>query len=107
MKTGTFTGNLELYNTGEATTVNIGGRTVPIEYELSSALAYTLEGSQAIVLSYGGFSPEIFLFSKTRRDIRMASFSWPLIGRSHSGDLCSWYSIQSSPVGRDVQRAFK
>ena len=51
MKTGKFTGNLELYNTGEATTVNIGGRTVPIEYELSSALAYTLEGSQAIALN--------------------------------------------------------
>lgn len=32
---------------GEATSVAIDGRTVPLEYELSSALAYTLEGSKA------------------------------------------------------------
>jgi pimeloyl-ACP methyl ester carboxylesterase len=62
MKTGTVTGNLELYTTGEATTVTIDGRTVPIEYELSSALAYTLEGSQAYSfelkgLFSGDFSP--------------------------------------------------
>jgi triacylglycerol esterase/lipase EstA (alpha/beta hydrolase family) len=62
LKTGKIMGNLELYTTGEATTVTIDGRTVPIEYELSSALAYTLEGSQAYSfelkgLFSGDFSP--------------------------------------------------
>jgi len=68
MKTGKFTGNLELYNTGEATTVNIGGRTVPIEYELSSALAYTLEGSQAYSFELRGlFSGDFSLFKGKAR----------------------------------------
>jgi pimeloyl-ACP methyl ester carboxylesterase len=68
MKTGAFTGNLELYNTGEATTVNIGGRSVPIEYELSSALAYTLEGSQAYSFELRGlFSGDFSLFKDKAR----------------------------------------
>jgi pimeloyl-ACP methyl ester carboxylesterase len=68
MKTGKFTGNLELYNTGEATTVTIGGRTVPIEYELSSALAYTLEGSQAYSFELRGlFSGDFSLFKDKAR----------------------------------------
>lgn len=68
MKTGKFTGNLELYNTGEDTTVNIGGRTVPIEYELSSALAYTLEGSQAYSFELRGlFSGDFSLFKDKAR----------------------------------------
>jgi len=68
MKTGKFTGNLELYNTGEATTVTIGGRTVPIEYELSSALAYTLEGSKAYSFELRGlFSGDFSLFKDKAR----------------------------------------
>jgi pimeloyl-ACP methyl ester carboxylesterase len=68
MKTGKFTGNLELYNTGEATTVTIGGRTVPIEYELSSALAYTLEGSQAYSFELRGlFSGDFSIFKDKAR----------------------------------------
>jgi pimeloyl-ACP methyl ester carboxylesterase len=47
LKTGKLNGKMELYTTQEATSVTINGRTVPIEYELSSALAYALEGSQA------------------------------------------------------------
>jgi hypothetical protein len=41
LKNGKIAANLELYTTGEATTVNIDGQTVPLEYELSSAMAYT------------------------------------------------------------------
>ena len=68
MKTGTFKGNLELYNTGEATSVNIGGRTVPIEYELSSALAYTLEGSRVYEFELRGlFSGDLSLFKDKAR----------------------------------------
>ncbi len=62
LKTGKMMANLELYTTGEATTVSIDGRTVPLEYELSSAMAYTLEGSQVYKfelrgLFSGDFSP--------------------------------------------------
>ena len=68
MKAGNLTGNLELYTTAEATTVNIGGRTVPIEYESSSALAYTLEGSQAYSFELRGlFSGDFSLFKDKAR----------------------------------------
>ena len=68
MKAGRLTGNLELYTTAEATTVNIGDRTVPIEYELSSALAYTLEGSQAYSFELKGlFSGDFSLFKDKAR----------------------------------------
>jgi triacylglycerol esterase/lipase EstA (alpha/beta hydrolase family) len=68
MKAGTLTANLELYTTAEATTVNIEGRTVPIEYELSSALAYTLEGSQAYSFELKGlFSGDFSLFKDKAR----------------------------------------
>jgi pimeloyl-ACP methyl ester carboxylesterase len=68
MKVGTLTGNLELYTTAEATTVTIDGRTVPIEYELSSALAYTLEGSQAYSFELKGlFSGDFSLFKDKAR----------------------------------------
>jgi triacylglycerol esterase/lipase EstA (alpha/beta hydrolase family) len=68
MKAGNLTGSLELYTTAEATTVNIDGRTVPIEYELSSALAYTLEGSQAYSFELKGlFSGDFSLFKDKAR----------------------------------------
>jgi triacylglycerol esterase/lipase EstA (alpha/beta hydrolase family) len=68
MKTGTLTANLEIYTPGEATTVNIDGRTVPIEYELSSALAYTLEGSQDYSFELKGlFSGDFSLFKDKAR----------------------------------------
>ena len=68
LKTGKMRGNLELYTTGEATAVNIDGRTVPIEYELSSALAYTLEGSQAYSFELKGlFSGDFSLFKDKAR----------------------------------------
>ena len=38
-------GYLELYTPHEATSVSIDGNEVPLEFELSSALAYSLEGS--------------------------------------------------------------
>ena len=49
IRTGKATGRFELYTTGKATTVTIGNRVVPLEYDLTPALAYTLEGSK----SYG------------------------------------------------------
>jgi hypothetical protein len=45
LKTGRVIGKLELTTTEEKLVTTLEGRTVPIEYGLSSALAYTLEGS--------------------------------------------------------------
>ena len=45
IKGGNIQGDLELYTTDEATAVTIDGNEVPLEFELSSALAYSLEGS--------------------------------------------------------------
>jgi len=68
LKTGKVTANLELYTTGEATSVNIDGRTVPLEYELSSAMAYTLEGSQVYRFELKGlFSGDFSLIGKKAR----------------------------------------
>jgi triacylglycerol esterase/lipase EstA (alpha/beta hydrolase family) len=68
LNTGKVRANLELYTTGEATTLNIDGRTVPIEYELSSALAYTLEGSQAYSFELKGlFSGDFSLIKDKAR----------------------------------------
>lgn len=68
LKTGKVMANLELYTTGEATSVNIDGRTVPLEYELSSAMAYTLEGSQVYRFELRGlFSGDFSLIGKKAR----------------------------------------
>ncbi len=45
LERGNLQGYLELFTTDEATSVTIEGREVPLEFELSSALAYSLEGS--------------------------------------------------------------
>lgn len=68
LRTGKITANLELYTTGEATSVNIDGRTVPLEYELSSAMAYTLEGSQVYRFELRGlFSGDFSFIGKKAR----------------------------------------
>ena len=68
LKTGKVRGNLELYTTAKATTVTIDGRTVPIEYEMSSALAYTLEGSRIYELEFRGlFSGDFFIIKDRAR----------------------------------------
>lgn len=46
LKSGQLKGRFELYTVGEAISVEVNGRTVPLEYEMSSALAYTVEGSE-------------------------------------------------------------
>jgi pimeloyl-ACP methyl ester carboxylesterase len=68
LKTGKIRGNIELYTTAKATTVTIDGRTVPIEYETSSALAYTLEGSRIYELEFRGlFSGDFFIIKDRAR----------------------------------------
>lgn len=55
LRSGKMESTLEVYTTDKATTINIEGQTVPIEYGLSSALAYTLERSQMYKLELSGF----------------------------------------------------
>jgi hypothetical protein len=55
LKRGRIQGYLELYTTDEATSVTIDGREVPLEFELSSALAYSLEGSSFYDFELKGF----------------------------------------------------
>ncbi len=68
LKTGNVRGNLELYTTAKATTVVVDSRTVPIEYETSSALAYTFEGSRIYELELRGlFSGDFFIIKDRAR----------------------------------------
>jgi pimeloyl-ACP methyl ester carboxylesterase len=68
LKTGKLRGRLELYTTDSATTVTIGGRTVPLEFDLSSALASTLEGSKVYSMETKGFfSGNLLLFKDEKR----------------------------------------
>ena len=46
LQSGHLRGRFELYTEDEATSITINGHTVPLEYEQSSALAYTLEGNR-------------------------------------------------------------
>jgi pimeloyl-ACP methyl ester carboxylesterase len=54
LKKGTVRGNLELHTTQDTTSVTINGREVPLEFEMSSALAHTLEGSAMYRLELKG-----------------------------------------------------
>lgn len=68
LKSGNVRGNLEFYTTSSATTVAIDGREVPIEYETSSALAYTLEGSSVYSFELKGlFSGDFSIIKDTAR----------------------------------------
>ncbi len=68
LRTGRVTGTLVLYTTQESTTVNVGGRNVPLEYRPTAALAYTLEGSQVYDLELKGLlSGDAILFRPSAR----------------------------------------
>jgi len=53
--TGNLRGRLEVYAADAATTVEIGGRSVPLELEPTAALAYQLEGAAVWDTEIGGF----------------------------------------------------
>lgn len=68
LRSGRVTGRLELMTKEETTTVDVYGRTIPVEFGLSSALAYTLEGSQVYRFELKGFFSGNFLpFKETSR----------------------------------------
>ena len=55
LSSGKLTGKLEVYNVDSAKTVRIGEVDVPVEYETTSALAYTLEGARVWDFEIAGF----------------------------------------------------
>ena len=50
ISSGRVEGTLALFTTQESTAINVRGREVPLEYRPTSALAYTLEGSEVYSL---------------------------------------------------------
>jgi pimeloyl-ACP methyl ester carboxylesterase len=70
LKTGVFGARMELNTTNENTLVTIGDRRVPLEFGVSSALAYTLEGSQAYKIELKGLLSGDFVLFKDRARFR-------------------------------------
>src|SRR5688572_7816205 len=52
---GTVQGKLELYAADQTSTVNVGGRNIPLELEPTAALAYQLEGAPIWDFEIAGF----------------------------------------------------
>lgn len=68
LKTGHITAKLELKTTQTGTSMTVDDRRVPIEFGLSSALAYTLEGSQVYKLELKAlFSGDLRLVKEASR----------------------------------------
>ena len=68
LDTGRLTGRLELYTTQKNTSIAVEGRTVPLEFGLTAALADTLEGSQVYEFELKGlFSGDFALLKDTAR----------------------------------------
>ena len=65
---GRVEGALALFTTQESTSVTVGGREVPLEFRPSSALAYTLEGSEVYSLELKALlSGDLALLKKSPR----------------------------------------
>ena len=65
---GRVEGALALFTTQESTSVSVGGRTVPLEFRPTSALAYTLEGSEVYSLELKAlFSGDLAVLKKSPR----------------------------------------
>ncbi|HNT44118.1 MAG TPA: hypothetical protein PKN85_06625, partial [Syntrophorhabdaceae bacterium] len=80
VRTGRMRGRLELYTTDSATTVTVGGRTVPLEFDISSALAYSLENSGVYRMETKGFfSGNVTLFKDASRFKEHIFFMSPYI----------------------------
>ena len=68
LRSGRIDGRIVLYTTQEGTSVAIGNRSVPLEYRPSSALAYTLEGSQVYDIELRGLlSGDLQLLKQSAR----------------------------------------
>ncbi|MGV8075345.1 MAG: esterase/lipase family protein [Syntrophobacteraceae bacterium] len=68
LETGHVTARLELLTAEKDTSITVDGRSAPIEFGLSSALAYTLEGSQVYRMELKGLlSGDFLLFKEAAR----------------------------------------
>jgi pimeloyl-ACP methyl ester carboxylesterase len=68
IRRGRVEGKLSLYTPQENTAVDVGGRMAPLEQSPTSALAYTLEGSQVYALELKGLlSGDLALFKQSAR----------------------------------------
>lgn len=68
LRNGRIEGKLTLYTAQEGASVNINGYTAPLEFRPTSALAYTLEGSQIYALELKGLlSGDLAVIKKTAR----------------------------------------
>jgi hypothetical protein len=68
LKTGHVKGNIELYTVDYTKTIMIEGRSVPLEFNASAALACTLEGSRVYANETKGFfSGNVSLFKEQAR----------------------------------------
>ncbi len=66
-------------------------------------MAYTLEGSQVYRFELRAFSREIFSYWK---EGEIPGWHLPygaIPAKSYPCNICSWNSLKSCPVGRDVQ----
>ena len=78
--TGRVDAALELYSQDTALDVEIAGRRVPLEFETTSAFAYTLEGAKLWDFELAGF------FSNALRPVEVLFGSDPMIARTRTGD---------------------
>ena len=74
LKNGRLHGKLELYTTDGDTTVTVEGRRVPLEFDISSALAYTLEGSKVYSTETKGFFSGNYLLLRDQTRFRESIF---------------------------------
>jgi triacylglycerol esterase/lipase EstA (alpha/beta hydrolase family) len=71
LKSGKLTGKLEFYTPDSARTIKINGVDVPVEFETTSALALTLEGSPVWDFEIAGFRSGDFTIGAQRLGLYM------------------------------------
>ncbi|MGW8185790.1 MAG: esterase/lipase family protein [Desulfobacterales bacterium] len=68
LRNGRITGELDLYTAQEGASVNVDGRSAPLEHSPTAALAYTLEGSRVYDIELKGLlSGDLALFKESAR----------------------------------------
>ena len=105
IRTGRMEGRLTLHTTQEETSVTVGGRTVPLEYALTAALADTLEGSQAYALELKGLLSGDFADFEGHRPVQGQRVSHGAVpSRPDPAGARSRNGFQPGAMGADAQR---
>jgi len=71
MSAGALHGTIQVYDAGERSTVQIGAVTVPMEYDMTTALAYQLEGAPVWDFEIAGFRSGDFSFTQMKDNLGM------------------------------------